>query len=166
MYLARSTCYLLLIMLITLNLPRQVTGTEPSERCRLVPVKGACKAMIEKFYFNQSSKRCMSYFHDGCGPVVPFDSLEECRQLCENAIPPLKRRASGLHYDPQEDDPRYAEIFKTIDAEVDQALAQDPRRGSMGFVHLVWETKKRILLKKYNINWHSPAELNPQVMFD
>ena len=72
----------------------------------------------------------------------------------------------GLYYDPVEDDPRYAEVFGKIDAEVKEALASHPQRGSMGFVHLIWETKKWILLQKYSIDWKTPAELNPQVMFD
>jgi len=50
---------------------------------------------------------------------------------------------------------------------VDQALAQHPLKGRMGFCYnTIWETKKRILKKKYHIDWQTPAELNPQVMFD
>ena len=166
MYPARFACYLVSILLAAPGLTRPVAAVELPELCCLQPVNGRCKAMIEKFRFDQASGKCVAYFYDGCGPVVPFDSLDACRQLCEAAQPALKKRASGLYYDPVEDDPRYAEVFRKIDAEVQEALAGHPQRGSMGFVHLVWETKKRILLQKYRIDWKTPAELNPQVMFD
>lgn len=162
----RYVCYLLSIMLVAPGLPRPVAAAELPEPCRLQPVNGRCKAMIEKFRFDQVGGKCVAYFYDGCGPVVPFESLDACRQLCETAQPAPEKRASGLHYDPIEDDPRYAEVFRKVDAEVKEALAGHPQRGSMGFVHLIWETKKRILLQKYSIGWKTPAELNPQVMFD
>jgi hypothetical protein len=135
------------------------------DRCLLLPVKGPCKAMIEKFYFHQASGKCTPYFYDGCGPVVPFDTLEECQKLCEQ--PPLPAKpASGIRRDPIEQDPRYADIFKNIDAEINALLANHPQKGSMGFVHIIWETKQRVLKQKYNINWKTPAEMNPQIMFD
>ena len=38
--------------------------------------------------------------------------------------------------------------------------------GKLGFCHRIWSTKKRILKEKYNIDWKTPAEMNPGVMFD
>jgi hypothetical protein len=83
------------------------------EKCRLEPVNGPCKAMLEKYYFNQKTSRCMEYIYDGCGPVVPFETIEECRSLCETVAtsgegaktPGVKKR-SGLACDPVEADPR------------------------------------------------------------
>ena len=54
-----------------------------AERCRLEPVNGNCKALITKARFDQNQKKCVEYFYDGCGPVVPFDDIEECQALCE-----------------------------------------------------------------------------------
>lgn len=155
------------LYILTLLIATSVTAAELPERCLEKPVNGPCKAMIEKFYFNVQSGKCSPYFYDGCGSVVPFDSLEECRQLCEEGRPePKKRPSSGLYYDSIEDDPRYANVFKTIDDEVKEALANDPRKGSMGFIHRIWSTKQHILKYKYGIDWRTPAELNPHVMFD
>lgn len=81
-------------------------------------------------------------------------------------VDPGKKSESRLLHDPVQDDPAYAEIFKGIDSEVDKTLAGDSRRGSMGFCHVIWETKKRILKTKYGIEWETPAEMNPQVIFD
>ncbi|SJZ76167.1 trypsin inhibitor domain-containing protein [Trichlorobacter thiogenes] len=166
MSLVRLILSSLLILLTLLSLTALAFGNDLPKKCRQKPVNGRCKAMIEKFRFDQASGKCVAYFYDGCGPVVPFDSLHACQQLCEATQPVLKKRASGLYYDPVEDDPRYTEVFGKIDAEVKETLANHPQRGSMGFVHLIWETKKRILLQKYSIDWKTPAELNPQVMFD
>jgi len=163
----RYACYLLSIILAAPCLPKPVSAVELPKPCRLQPVNGRCKAMIEKFYVDQASGTCKPYFYDGCGPVVPFDTLDECRQLCEPLqTAPKKRTSSGLYYDPIEDDPRYADVFRKINDEVNQALAEHPKKGSMGFVHIIWETKKQILKQKHGINWRTPAELNPQVMFD
>jgi hypothetical protein len=81
-------------------------------------------------------------------------------------IKPDQEKRSELKHDPIEDDPRYAEIFKTIDDEVDALLADHPQRRSEGFVHFYWRIKKDRLKRKYGIDWRSPGELNPYVIFD
>lgn len=153
-----------IIICTTLLLTTLSSAAEVPDKCHQTPVNGLCKAMLKKFYFNQKTGKCTPYFYDGCGPVVPFNTQEQCQTECETLL--KKRPGSNLWHDAREDDPRYAEVFIKIDAEVDQALATHPQYGSMGFIHLRWETKKRILKQKYNIDWRSPAELNPQVMFD
>jgi len=144
-------------------------AVETADRCSLQPVKGPCKAMIEKFYFDQSSKKCRAYFYDGCGPVVPFDTIEKCIEECEKQ--PQRPAASqpanaGLKRDPIENAPEHRKVFEQIDSEVQLSLSSHPQKGSMGFVHIFWETKKSILKQKYGIDWRSPAEMNPHVMFD
>lgn len=154
-----------------------VYGGELPEKCRLVPVNGMCKAMMDRYFFDQKTGRCTEYFYDGCGPVVPFDTLEACRALCESvtandsqAEPPVvqpgDKKRSGLAYDPVEDDPRHTGVFRTIDDEVKALLADDPHRGGEGFVNIYWRTKKDLLKRKYGIDWRSPGELNPHVLFD
>lgn len=156
--------------------PGILFGGELSEKCRLVPVNGSCKAMMDRYFFNQKTGRCTEYIYDGCGVVVPFDTLDECRTLCEsdpvNSIqvePPAVQTGgtrSGLTHDPVEEDPRYAGVFKVIDEEVKVLLADHPLRGGEGFVNIYWSTKKSVLKQKYGIDWRSPGELNPHVIFD
>jgi hypothetical protein len=81
-------------------------------------------------------------------------------------VGPAASEKGGLRHDPVEDDPRHAEAFARIDAEVDAALKDHPQRGGEGFCHVVWETKKRLLKERYGIDWRAPDELNPQVIFD
>ena len=42
-----------------------------------------CKAMFIKYYFNTSSNKCEEFIWGGCGGNVPFKSLKECKQTCE-----------------------------------------------------------------------------------
>lgn len=37
---------------------------------------------------------------------------------------------------------------------------------SLGFCHAIWNSQKRILKRDYNVEWKTPAELNPDVMMD
>lgn len=41
------------------------------------------------------------------------------------------------------------------------------RKGfGLGFCHIIWRHQKQILKRDYNIYWKSPAELNPDIIFD
>ncbi len=72
----------------------------------------------------------------------------------------------GIRRDPVEKDPRHADVFAKIDEEVEALLKEHPARGAMGFCHVFWATKKRLLQEKYGIEWRAPDEMNPQVIFD
>ncbi|OQA31190.1 MAG: Ankyrin repeats (3 copies) [Betaproteobacteria bacterium ADurb.Bin341] len=51
------------------------------ERCRIKPEPGDCKALFTYAYYDQNAKRCFEA--TGCGGVMPFDSLEACKKVCE-----------------------------------------------------------------------------------
>jgi hypothetical protein len=53
-----------------------------SERCELESDPGYCKAYFPKYYYDKDEKKCKEFIWGGCGGIVPFDSLEECKQ-CE-----------------------------------------------------------------------------------
>ena len=36
----------------------------------------------------------------------------------------------------------------------------------LGCCHRLWDMQKTILKEKYGITWYSPAELNPEIIFD
>ncbi len=69
-----------------------------------------------------------------------------------------------LKRDPIELTPEWKKINKEVEKELDE-LFKDHHRG-MGFCHLYWHEKRRILKEKYGIDWHSPAQMNPRVIFD
>ncbi|NMC04755.1 MAG: hypothetical protein GYA24_06065 [Candidatus Lokiarchaeota archaeon] len=64
-----------------------------------------------------------------------------------------------------ETDPRYERIISEANQEAEKAVVI-VKKGEMGYCHAFWAAKKRVLKEKYGIDWKSPAELNPHVMFD
>ncbi|MBI4129737.1 hypothetical protein HY468_00305 [Candidatus Roizmanbacteria bacterium] len=53
-------------------------------RCSLKAVAGRCKACFPSYYYNQALKTCEQTCDGGCGDgVVPFQTLDECLQVCK-----------------------------------------------------------------------------------
>ncbi len=67
-------------------------------------------------------------------------------------------------HDPIEDDPAVAPIVRKVDRMVRRRHIL--RRKGMGYCHAYWAEKKRILRRKYGIEWRTPAEMNPGTKFD
>jgi hypothetical protein len=55
-----------------------------SDRCNLAPVSGPCYAMMPRYYYDKTEKKCKEFIWGGCGGVVPFETMEACKQ-CETA---------------------------------------------------------------------------------
>ncbi len=68
-----------------------------------------------------------------------------------------------LKADPVERTPEWEENYYEVEQECDRRLKDIPR--GMGFCHAYWPTL-RAVLAEHGIEWHSPSELNPRVMFD
>lgn len=54
-----------------------------NDRCNLEPDPGPCYALITKYYYDKEAKQCKPFTYGGCDGVVPFDTLEECKNGCE-----------------------------------------------------------------------------------
>ena len=53
--------------------------------CDLEPNPGNCFAAITKYYFDKDDGKCKEFTWGGCNGIVPFDSLEECKECeCNN----------------------------------------------------------------------------------
>lgn len=59
---------------------------------------------------------------------------------------------------------KLALIEKEVDQKVEELLKDEKRL--LGFCHLFWSTKKRILKEEYGIDWLTPAECHPDIRFD
>ena len=68
-----------------------------------------------------------------------------------------------LLFDPVERTPRWEEIIYEVEKECDRRLKGEPR--GMGFCFGYWSTKKAVLAK-YGIDWSTPGQMNPRVLFD
>jgi hypothetical protein len=47
-----------------------------------------------------------------------------------------------------------------------EALAKKVLLLDMGYCYMLWEKQKEILKKRYGIDWKSPDEMNPMILFD
>lgn len=65
------------------DLLKKKTGqqTDLKERCRLKPEPGDCKALFWYAYYDEKAKACREA--SGCGGMMPFDSLDACKKMCE-----------------------------------------------------------------------------------
>ena len=70
---------LLLLIIPFLSFSQIVT-----EDCNSIPDPGKCLAYIQTFYFDQTTSQCEESYWGGCGGVVPFWTLEDCQNSCEN----------------------------------------------------------------------------------
>ncbi len=77
------------------------------------------------------------------------------------------KTGSGLVADSLCDDPEYKEIEREVEKKAREIMAQSEMgEVYLGSCHKLWEYKKQIFKNEYGIDWLSPAELNPHVMFD
>jgi hypothetical protein len=69
-----------------------------------------------------------------------------------------------MKHDKIEDNPKYRTQIEVAEKEAEEECKAI--KGKMGYCHVYWGTKKRILKEKYGIKWKSPAELNKHTKFD
>lgn len=80
----------------------------------------------------------------------PRKAIERIRKLAQRKIDKIMREAN-------------LEI-SAYEAEIE--LENHPQKNAMGFCHTLWATRKRILKEKYHIDWKTPVEQNPGIIFD
>lgn len=68
--------------------------------------------------------------------------------------------------DPIEYDPKFRWMVDAAEKEAEAELVARGQPRIYGYCHALWVVKKRILKEKYGITWRTPAEMNPDVMFD
>ena len=54
--------------------------------------------------------------------------------------------------------------FKAVENILNEEFKDYPQ--GRGFCHIYWTRKKQLLKEIYNIDWKTPAELNPGTKFD
>ncbi len=68
--------------------------------------------------------------------------------------------------DPQEKDPQKKKLIQAAETEAEFTMTQDGTIKLEGSCHILWGRQQKILKERYGIKWSSPAEMNPDVMFD
>jgi hypothetical protein len=68
--------------------------------------------------------------------------------------------------DPIEETEEFKNALKKIQSELDELNKELDERGMhMGSSHIYW-ARKKALLKAAGIDWKSPSEMNPYIIFD
>lgn len=71
-----------------------------------------------------------------------------------------------MKHDPQERDLKKKKLIKAAETEAEFSMEQDGTINLEGSCHILWERQQKILKEKYGIMWRSPAEMNPDKIFD
>lgn len=71
---------------------------------------------------------------------------------------------SRLKHDPLEWTSQWEEVIDMADEMTYSEMGSYSRR--MGFCHLFWSTRRHILYTRFQLEWRSPAAMNPKVLFD
>lgn len=71
-----------------------------------------------------------------------------------------------IKYDSVEDTEKYREIKDELEKKINSMININRKKETLGYCHIYWNYKKIILKRDYNIDWKSPEELNPEIIFD
>jgi len=114
-----------------------------------------------------------------------------CKQHLESLSPADRIRyleaadsqPSGILHDPIEDDPEIRPLFlaicdeagREVDAWHKQRIGELEKatpavaelfRSGRGLCHRTWARTKSLLKERHGIDWRSPSEMNPGIIFD
>ena len=76
-----------------------------------------------------------------------------------------KFKKDGLYHDKVEKTKEYKQCIKAVEKLAEEKANETGHVGK-GYCHIVWGFKKEILKEQYNIDWRTPAEMNPHCKFD
>lgn len=129
--------------------------------CTDVEMRKKITAIIEK-YFDESigiEKMRTMLLSRGCisDPAIILEKIK-ANYLNHYETSRLPRVNSQVTLN------KIANVEKEVEKKIDKILGNEPRR--LGFCHLYWATKKKILHDEYGIIWYTPAECNPEVIYD
>ncbi|KND00332.1 uncharacterized protein SPPG_09215 [Spizellomyces punctatus DAOM BR117] len=64
-----------------------LVSAELPDPCLQKPEIGPCRARFLRYYFDQTEGTCKEFTWGGCQGSVPFDSIEDCREVCGSSQP-------------------------------------------------------------------------------
>jgi hypothetical protein len=86
--------------------------------------------------------------------------LERRRELAKRSN--IKKSQFSILYDPIRDDPTYTWAIK----EAGRRASEEIGYNQMGDCHRIWRRQKEILKEEFGIEWFTPSEMNPHIIFD
>ena len=101
------------------------------------------------------------YIDDDCNELAVIATELMSASDAQRIINERKERRRSLKHDPVEMTEKYLAVIDEIEEKIEKSRST----YGHGSCFEVWSLKKSYLLERY-IEWHTPAELNPQVHFD
>ena len=72
-----------------------------------------------------------------------------------------------MRRDPVEETAAYRAVVANVERSVDATLlAFGMPLHQIGYCHAFWPLKQAVLRDDYGIDWKTPAEMNPTILFD
>lgn len=122
-------------------------------------VKSSAKTLLTlKILLPQNERYDMKWTKDFEEALSRLFTAEELIRII------AEPRLGHLKSDPIEFTREWERIYYDVEAEVNRRFEGIPRQ--MGLCFRIWSVKKEILKNKYGIDWSSPGEMNPRVIFD
>jgi len=90
--------------------------------------------------------------------------LERNIALADNGEAEKAEQRGYLKRDPIEWTQEWEDVIDDVDRVVYHNLRDQPR--GMGFCHGFWHERYRVMKTLFNMDWRSPAVMNPRVLFD
>lgn len=129
--------------------------------CNDVEMRLKIRAIIEKYFDKSIGVEKMGVMLSSRGCISdPGIILEEIKtkylKHYETSRLPIVNSQATLN--------KIAFIENDVENKIEKILKDVPRM--LGFCHVYWATKKKILLEDYGIVWYTPAECNPDIIYD
>lgn len=129
--------------------------------CNDVEIRLKIKAIIEKYFDKSIGVEKMGVMLSSRGCISdPGIILEEIKtkylRHYETCRLPLVNSQATLN--------KIAVIENDVENKIEEMLRDEPRM--LGFCHVYWAIKKKILREDYGIIWYTPAECNPDTIYD
>lgn len=122
-------------------------------------LKGRARRLLKLHILMDDSYEYNSFFSKELQDAIA--ALFTPQELMKIIIDPS---IGHLRCDPVEYTYRWEQIYPEVQRRLDDRFANAPRH--MGFCFKYWEAKRSLLRDEYGIEWRSPSQMNPRVMFD
>ena len=128
------------------------------EKGRQVPNEETLKEAAEKIISLATLTDCDTWYAPLKEEFAELLGAEMLREIENNPY------TGHLKVDPVEYTEAYENAIDAVEEEVNRRMGD--QEYAMGMCFEIWSTKKEILAEKYGIEWRTPSQMNPRVMFD
>ena len=128
------------------------------EKNRTVPNEDTLKEAAEKIISLATLTDCDTWYAPMKEEFAELLGTEMVREIENNPY------TGHLKVDPVEYTEAFENAIDAVEEEVAARMNYEPY--GMGMCFEIWSIKKAILAEKYGIEWRSPSQMNPRVMFD